>query len=149
MKGISDGKPFCFWFGSHDPHRPYEKGSGSRSGMRLEDVRVPSFWPDTPEVRSDILDYYFGVQRFDREVGELLAGLEAAGKLDNTLVVLTGDNGWPFPRAKANLYDAGTRQPLAVRWPARVRGGRVLDDFVSLTDLAPMAHAIELGSWPR
>ncbi|PYV14700.1 MAG: heparan N-sulfatase [Acidobacteria bacterium] len=137
MKGISDGKPFCFWFGSHDPHRPYEKGSGSRSGMRLEDVRVPSFWPDTPEVRSDILDYYFGVQRFDREVGELLAGLEAAGKLDNTLVVLTGDNGWPFPRAKANLYDAGTRQPLAVRWPARVRGGRVLDDFVSLTDLAP------------
>src|SRR5262245_62985875 len=50
---------------------------------------------------------------------------------------MTGDNGWPFPRCKANLYDGGTRQPLAVRWPARVKSGRVLDDFINLSDLAP------------
>src|SRR5689334_5304806 len=98
-------KPFCFWFGSQDPHRPYEKGSGARSGMKAENVRVPAFLPDTPEVRSDILDYYYEVERFDRESGEILRLLENAKLLDNTLVVITGDNGMPFPRAKANVYD--------------------------------------------
>ncbi len=130
-------RPFCFWFGSTDPHRPYDLGSGRRAGMRAEGVRVPDYWPDAPEVRSDILDYYGEVQRFDREVGELLKMLEEAGRLENTLVVISGDNGWPFPRCKANLYDGGTRQPLAVRWPARVKGGRTIDDFVTLADLAP------------
>lgn len=137
LKALPSDRPFCFWFGSNDPHRPYEPDSGLRSGMKLEDVTVPPCWPDVPEVRRDILDYYFEVQRFDREVGQLLALLEKTGKAENTLVVITGDNGWPFPRAKANLYDAGTRQPLAVRWPARIKGGRTLDDFVNLADLAP------------
>jgi len=130
-------KPFCFWFGSHDPHRPYDKGAGLKSGMKLEDAVVPPYWPDTPEIRSDILDYYYEVERFDRELGEMLKLLEAAGQLDNTLVVVSGDNGWPFPRAKANLYDGGTHNPLAIRWPKHVKDGRKVDDFVSLTDLAP------------
>jgi arylsulfatase A-like enzyme len=137
LKDTPGTHPFCFWFGSNDPHRPYEPGTGLKAGLKLDDVRVPPIWPDTPEVRSDILDYYFEVERFDRDVGELLRLLETTGRLENTLVVVTGDNGWPFPRAKANLYDAGTRQPLAVRWPARAKGGRTLDDFINLADLAP------------
>ncbi len=137
LKSVPGGKPFCFWFGSNDPHRPYDSGTGLKSGLKLEGVRVPPIWPDAAEVRSDILDYYFEVERFDREVGEMLKMLENSGRLDNTIVVITGDNGWPFPRAKANLYDAGARQPLAVRWPAMVKGGRVLDDFINLADLAP------------
>lgn len=137
LQTVAEGKPFCFWFGGRDPHRPYDAGSGLKSGMRLEDVVVPAFLPDTSEVRSDILDYYFEVERFDRDLGHLLGLLQARGQLDNTVVVVTSDNGMPFPRAKTNLHDSGTRMPLAVRWPARVRRGRVLDDFVSLTDLAP------------
>jgi arylsulfatase A-like enzyme len=50
---------------------------------------------------------------------------------------MSGDNGWPFPRCKANLYDGGTRQPLAVRWPAKVKPGQICDDFINLMDLAP------------
>ena len=137
LDGVPAGQPFCFWFGSFDPHRPYPKGSGVKAGMKVEDVVVPAFLPDTREVRSDILDYYVEVQRFDREVGEMLALLKARGRLDNTLVVMTSDNGMPFPRAKANVYDYGTRMPMAVRWPARVEGGRTVDAFVSHTDLAP------------
>jgi N-sulfoglucosamine sulfohydrolase len=130
-------KPFCFWFGSTDPHRPYEKGTGAGSGLKAEDVLVPAFLPDTPEVRSDILDYYYEVERIDREAGAIVAALERAGQLDNTLIVWTADNGLPFPRAKANLYDGGTHVPLAIRLPDKVKGGRTLDDFVVLTDLAP------------
>jgi len=137
LKTVPDGKPFCFWFGSHDPHRPYEAGSGASIGLKTTHVVVPPYWPDNEVSRSDVLDYYWKVERFDREVGELLDLLDKAGKLTNTLVIMTGDNGWPFPRCKANLYDGGTRQPLAVRWPARCKAGQVCDDFINLMDLAP------------
>ena len=132
-----EGVPFCFWFGSSDPHRAYAEGSGLASGLSLEDVRVPAFLPDVPEVRSDILDYYFEIGRFDRELGQILSFLEARGELDRTMVIVTSDNGMPFPRAKADLYDYGTRVPLAIRWPERFPGGRVVSDFVSQVDLAP------------
>ncbi|MBN2312761.1 MAG: sulfatase [Sedimentisphaerales bacterium] len=132
-----EGKPFCFWFGSTDPHRSYKWQSGVKSGMKLEDVDVPAYFPDGEEVRTDICDYYWEVQRFDTEVGELLKMLQEKGELDNTLVVISGDNGLPFPRCKSTLYDSGTHAPLAVRWPAAVPGGRVIEDFVSLSDLAP------------
>ncbi len=131
------GKPFCYWFGSRDPHRSYKEGSGAASGMDINKVEVPPCLPDSKEVRSDICDYYWAVQRFDRHLGRLLETLEKTGELDNTIVVVTSDNGMPFPRCKANLYDLGTHIPLAIRWPGKIKAGRVVEDFVSLQDLAP------------
>jgi N-sulfoglucosamine sulfohydrolase len=130
-------KPFCFWFGSTDPHRPYDRDSGAAAGLKAEQVRVPAYLPDTPQVRNDLLDYYFEIERLDREAGAILRTLEQAGQLDNTLVVFTSDNGMPFPRAKANLYDGGSHVPLAIRLPGRVKAGQQREDFVVLTDLAP------------
>uniref|UniRef100_UPI0039835D9E sulfatase family protein n=1 Tax=Daejeonella sp. TaxID=2805397 RepID=UPI0039835D9E len=129
--------PFCFWFGSTDPHREYESGSGKKSGMQPSKVQVPAWLPDFPIVRSDILDYYFEIQRLDRELGEILKILEDAGQLDNTIIVVTSDNGMPFPRAKATLYDSGVRMPLAIRWKGKIKPGQRIKEFVSLTDLAP------------
>lgn len=137
MERRSKNSPFCFWFGSTDPHRPYEPGSGAKSGLDVKSVEVPQFLPDTPEVRNDILDYYFEVQRFDRDLGRLIEALERTGELDNTVIIVTGDNGMPFPRAKATVYDGGARVPLAIRWPGVARAGTVIDSFVSLTDVAP------------
>jgi len=131
------GSPWCFWFGSRDPHRGYRKGSGVASGMDPKQVDVPAVMPDVPEVRGDICDYFFEIQRFDRQTGEMLEQIEQAGQLDDTLVVVTSDNGMPFPRGKATLYDLGTRMPLAIRWPKHVPPKRTVDDFVNLTDLAP------------
>jgi len=132
-----EGKPFCFWFGTSDPHRGYKWQSGIKSGMKLEDVEVPPYFPDTETVRTDICDYYFEVQRFDRELGEVLQRLESMGELENTLVLMTGDHGWPFPRSKANLYDSGTHVCLAAQWGDQIKAGRVIDDFVSFHDFAP------------
>jgi len=137
FKQAPKDKPFCFWFGPNDPHRPYDKGTGAKSGMKAEDVVIPAFLPDTPEVRNDILDYYFEVERMDRDAGEAIKLLEDAGRLENTIIVWTSDNGMPFPRAKATVYDGGSRVPLAVRWPSKVKGPRTLDEFVVLTDIAP------------
>lgn len=137
LAGQSADTPFCFWFGSNDPHRPYDPELGEASGIDPVAVEVPPYLPDSPEVRADIVNYLAEVQRFDREVGEALELLEERGLAENTLVVVTGDHAWPFPRAKANVYDTGTRVPLAVRWPGRVRPGTVSDRLTSLTDLAP------------
>jgi arylsulfatase A-like enzyme len=131
------GQPFSLWFGSSDPHRPYEPGSGAAAGIDVRAISLAPHFPDASEVRNDVADYYREVQRFDREVGELLDRIAAMGELDNTLVIVTSDNGMPFPRAKATVYDAGTHMPFVARWPARVPGGRRVTDFVSLTDVAP------------
>lgn len=138
LEGQSDDQPFCFWLGSSDPHRPYKEGSGEASGMNLDEVRLPACFPNAIETRRDVADYYFEVQRFDRLVGDAIKRLEAIGKLENTIVVMTGDHGMPFPRGKSNLYDTGTHVPLAIMWPRGQQAvGRRSTDFVSLCDIAP------------
>lgn len=147
MKQRPDDAPFCFWFGSTNPHRPYERGSGVESGMDPEKAAVPECLPEAEVVRSDVCDYYYEVQQFDTQLGKLLQILEEAGELENTIVVVSGDNGMPFPRCKSTLYDLGTRVPLAIRWGDAVSPGRRVEDFVSLCDLAPtflQAAGVEL-----
>ncbi|NLF22512.1 MAG: sulfatase [Lentisphaerae bacterium] len=132
-----DGRPFCFWYGAKEPHRAYDQGSGLRHGKRLADVDVPAYLPDCDEVRSDFLDYALEVERFDRDLGAMLELLDRRGELDDTIVVVTGDNGCPFPRAKATLYQHGCHVPLAVRWGRNLPAGRTVTDFVSFIDIAP------------
>ena len=131
------GKPFFFWFGAHEPHRTYKEGSGVSHGLDPMHVLVPDFLPDTPIVRSDIDDYIFEIEWYDKQLGKVLHFLKQEGELDNTLIVVTSDNGMPFPSAKANLLDYGIHVPLAISWPDRIRKGGVSNDLVSLIDLAP------------
>ncbi|MBD3343805.1 MAG: sulfatase-like hydrolase/transferase [Chitinivibrionales bacterium] len=129
--------PFCFWFGSRDPHRYYGPRARISRKKDLDSIEVPPFLPDNEIVRRDMGNYFFEVQRFDRELGKALEMLEKRGELENTIVIITSDNGMPFPRCKANCYDWGVRVPLAVYWPGVIRSGTVIDDFVSLCDIAP------------
>jgi arylsulfatase A-like enzyme len=137
LSARSGKTPFCFWLGSSDPHRPYKVGSGKSSGIDLNAIKVPGFYPDRPEIRSDIADYYFEVQRFDADCAQAISMLEKSGELDNTIIVMTGDHGMPFPRCKSNLYEMGVHVPLAIRWGNKIKPKRRLNDFVSFIDLAP------------
>lgn len=130
-------QPFFFWYGAYEPHRSYKKGIGKEQGKSIEDVDPADFYPDVPEIRSDILDYAVEIEWFDQHLEKMLTTLEERGELENTLVVVTSDNGMPFPRAKANLYEYGIHMPLAVMWHNGIPGGRVVDDLISFTDLAP------------
>ena len=130
-------RPFCFWFGAHEPHRSFEDGAGLKSNKSLEDAEVPAFLPDHPVIQSDMLDYYREIEHFDLHLGRIIEILKKAGEFDNTLIVVTGDNGMAFPRAKANCYDFGIHVPLAISWPAVVMGGQESDALVSFVDLAP------------
>jgi arylsulfatase A-like enzyme len=130
-------EPFFFWLATGDPHRGYQRDIGIRKGVDPEEVHLYGHFPDADIVRRDIADYYFEVQRWDRMVGRAIAELEAHGLLENTIIIMTGDNGMPFPRGKGNLYDAGVREPFAVRWGQGIQPGREIEDFISFADVAP------------
>jgi uncharacterized sulfatase len=100
--------------------------------------KLPPYLPDVPVVREDFCDYLGEAQAVDAAIGVLLTELERTGELERTFIVVSGDHGIPgFPRGKCNLYDLGVAVPLAICWPGRAPGGRVVKDFVCLPDLAP------------
>lgn len=129
--------PFCFWLGTQEPHRGYGLDNWKLDGRNLDDVTVPDFYPDNPTIRGDLADYAIEVEWFDTHIGRALQHLQAAGKLDNTIIIATSDHGKPFPRIKGQLYDDGFHIPFAVRWGDRITPGRTVDDFITFPDLAP------------
>ncbi len=140
LKDKPKDEPFCFWFGSHEPHRVYEYGTGlSKTNKTINDITlVPPFWPDNDTVRTDMLDYAYEVEYFDQTLGKVLEVLKNSGELDNTLIVVTSDNGMPFPRIKGNVFEHDNHLPLAMMWKNKiVKPGRKVDDFVSFIDFAP------------
>ncbi len=136
-----DGRPFCYWWGPTNCHRKWIQGSGQKLwGLNPDELtgKLPAFLPDVPLVREDFADYLGEAMAFDAGLGVLLEELQNTGELDNTLIVVSGDHGAPgFPNGKCNLYDFGTHVALAVRWPAKIPGNRVVHDFTVLPDLAP------------
>lgn len=136
----TDGKPFSFWFGATEPHRAYEYGVGvNKGGKSISDIdRVFGFWPDNDTVRNDMLDYAYEIEYFDSQLEKMLKILEDRGLLENTIVVVTSDNGMPFPRVKGNSYELSNHLPLAMMWPKGIKKpGRVIDGFISFIDFAP------------
>lgn len=129
-----DDEPFYFWYGAHEPHLKYAEEGHGEDEMALVDV--PGFLPDTPDSRSMLLDYAYEINHFDTHLGRIIASLDAAGELDNTLIIVTADNGMPMPRAKANGYDYGIHVPLAIRWQTAARTPRVIGVPVGFVDLS-------------
>ena len=85
-----------------------------------------------------MLDYAFEIEYFDQHLQKMLALLEERGELDNTIVVVTADNGMPFPRIKGQEYEMSNHLPLAILWKDGIQhAGRTVDDFVNFIDFAP------------
>ena len=142
LKDKAEDEPFFFWYGGMEPHRGYEYGSGIAKGgkklAQISDDDIFDFWPKEDSVRTDLLDYAFEIEYFDIQLGKMLDQLEAAGELENTLIIVTSDNGMPFPRVKGQEYEYSNHLPMAIMWPEAVKHrGRKIDDFVSFIDLAP------------
>jgi N-sulfoglucosamine sulfohydrolase len=140
------GKPFLMIANSHDPHRPFAGSDQekwrprptTRRIIRPDEVQVPTFLPDLPQIRREMAEYFTSVHRADEMVGAMLAELERAGLTDETLVMFMSDHGMPLPFAKTNCYEHSTRTPWIVRWPGVVKpGSRDEKHFVSGIDVAP------------
>lgn len=127
-------KPFFLWLAAIDPHRDYAENT-IEEPHRPEDVIVPPYFPDTPEVRADLARYYDEIARLDGFVGQVLDELDRQGVAENTVVLFMTDNGRPFPRCKTTVYDSGVKSPLIIRWPAKIKPGTTTESLVSSIDI--------------
>ncbi|WP_299461773.1 sulfatase [uncultured Gimesia sp.] len=152
LKDCPQGKSWCFWYGGLEPHRGYEYGSGIKNaGKKLTDIdRVPSYWPDNEVIRNDMLDYAYEIEHFDRHLVRMLELLEQQNQLENTIIVVTADNGMPFPRVKGQEYERSNHLPLAIMWQQGIKTeNRVIDDYVSFIDFAPTFIEVAGLKWER
>ncbi|VGO18304.1 sulfatase family protein [Pontiella sulfatireligans] len=144
------GQPFFFWAGVYEPHLPWGEGNHERLanefGVPLENVPVPPIVEDSMRNRKRRGDFLYEICTADQQLGHMLDRLESLGELENTLVVVTSDNGSviedleaaiPLDRGKTTPDDLGVHEPLAVMWPAGIKAGRKVTDFVRLADFAP------------
>ncbi|MFM8496301.1 MAG: sulfatase [Planctomycetia bacterium] len=147
LKTRDVSKPFFFWAGVMEPHEPSGPNNHllleNEFGVTLDQVSLPPFMEDTPRKRQARASFLYEICLADRHLARMLASLEERGLLENTLVVVTSDNGTAISdgshelRGKASPYDLGCHVPLAMMWPARAQGGRTVTDFVSFADFAP------------
>lgn len=139
LKEKKSNSPFCFWYGGHEPHRSYEYGTGvSVANKKLAQIdSVFSYWPQSETVKNDMLDYALELEYFDEQLGGILKVLEESGELENTIIVVSSDNGMPFPRVKGLSYEHANHMPLAIMWKNGIKNpGRIIEDYVSFTDFA-------------
>jgi hypothetical protein len=140
LNNRSEKGPFCFWYGSNEAHRRFEYGSGARKGEKsIQDIpSIFGFWPDNEIVRNDLLDYAYEIEHFDDQLVKMLEVLDKRGELENTIVIVTADNGMAFPRIKGQSYEYSNHMPLAIMWGKGIKNsGRKIYDYISFIDFAP------------
>jgi len=146
------GKPFCINVNVSDPHKPFYKGESDPNPptrtFRSEEVPIPGFLFDHPDVRRELALYYSTVRRADDCVGKVLDALDDSGEADGTVVIFLSDHGMPFPFAKTQLYHHSTHTPWIVRWPGTIPPASVddrhmisaVDALPTLLDVAGLEH---------
>jgi N-sulfoglucosamine sulfohydrolase len=156
LKAAADAKkPFFINANITDPHRPFyaseqleaqkakknkktelRENEGTIKPFTPEDVTVPSYLEDIPQVRREVAQYYSSVRRFDASFGGIMAALKATGREADTVVIFLSDHGMSFPFSKATVYRNGTWVPVLVRWPGMGQPQR-REEFVSSVDIVP------------
>lgn len=106
-----------------------------------QDVTLPPYYPRDPLFLEDWVQYLDSIRVSDNEVGEILQRLESEGILEQTLIILMGDNGISHARGKQFLYDEGIRTPFIVRGPGIPRGA-IRTDLIEHIDMAATSLAV-------
>jgi len=151
-QAANKNQSFFLMANSHDPHRPFHGSIQERNNFKQtlkdipapsrvygdDEVQVPGFLPDIPDVRKEIAQYYSSVRRCDDTVGAVLRALRESGLAENTLTMFLSDHGMPLPFAKTNCYLHSTRTPWIVRWPGKTEPDTVdKRHFISGIDFMP------------
>lgn len=140
-----DGQPFFSVFNFTTTHESQIRQRPHKQVHDPAEVPLPSYHPDTPEVRQDWAQYHDKMTEMDAQVGQLLADLEADGLAEDTIIFYYGDHGPGMPRGKRWLYQSGLHVPLIVHVPEKYKHlapegyapGAKIDRLVGFIDLAP------------
>lgn len=148
-------KPFFLMANSHDPHRPFAGSDDERKNQAFtaaqnkgdipnpsktfnpNEIAVPGFLPDLPNVRKEVAQYYSSVRRCDDTVGEILKALNESGLYKNTLIIFISDNGMSFPYSKTNCYLNSTKTPFIAKWAGVIKPDVDSTHFISGIDFLP------------
>ena len=103
-------------------------------------VTLPPYYPRDSVLLGDWAAYLDAMRLTDAHVGKIIARLEKEGILDQTLIILFGDNGISHARGKQFLYDEGTHTPFIVRGPG-IAKGKTRDDLIEHIDMAAISLA--------
>ncbi len=158
-KGPALKEPFFAYVNFTQSHESQVRNDGDKyaaNTKRLTDAQrhdpakmvLPPFYPDAPIVRTELARYYDLVTSVDYDMGDVLTWLDDQKLAENTVVFIFGDHGRGMPRYKRWVNDTGTRVPLIVRWPGKVKPGTVREDLVEFLDLPATALALATGAVP-
>lgn len=135
-------QPLFIWYGPSLPHTPLDPPFQHRK------------YYETGEYSESASLYYGNITWFDHGVGTLLDALEAAGELENTLIVYVNDNGWEQgphdeytgdrdlfsnggTRGKLSYFDNAFRTPIIFHWPGHIPNARNDEELISAIDIVP------------
>lgn len=137
-KDAPKGKPFFYVWNTLVTHesRIWERKDKPLT-VQPEDVIIPDYFADIPEVRNDIARKYSNIEEMDRQMGLLIKQLEEDGLLDKTIIIFWSDHGGNLLRQKRAVGNSGLNVPLIIRYPDKRRAGEVDNRIVSLMDLGP------------
>lgn len=136
------GNPWFAYINYADPHEPHERDVNGYPKVKTDPAQI-KLYPWLPADRKDdktkkaLADFQTCVNRMDEGVGLLLKVLRETGHDRDTLIVLVGDNGPPFVRAKVSSFEAGVNVPFLAWWPGQVKGGQVSDKLICTIDIMP------------
>lgn len=166
IKGCDD-QPFflnLWYYAVHTPIQgkpelvQYYEDKAKRMGLdQIEPFEVGEYFPCehkkhlrvTRRVIQSDPAYAALIHNLDENIGRLMKALEETGKLENTVVIFTSDNGGlstaegsptcnsPFSEGKGWMYEGGTREPLIVKWPGVTTPGSRCSVPVTSPDFYP------------
>jgi arylsulfatase A-like enzyme len=141
--GRKPGQPFFCTFNAMTTHESCLHKTHVHPEFLAEKFTLPPYHPDTPEIRSNWVEYYHDVTKMDAEFGKVRERLEKEGLADDTIIFYFSDHGGILPRSKRFVYDSGLHVPLIVHFGknfqhlAPVGPGSKVDAPVSFLDIAP------------
>ena len=141
------GQPFCLFACSNEPHTPWNKGDASR--YPLGKIKLPPYYVDTPDTRKGFASYLAEITYYDKQGGQILALRDKHGLRENTLVMVTSEQGNALPFAKWTCYDSGLQSALISRWPGKIKADTISDALVEFVDFTPTFIEAAGGQVPR
>lgn len=145
-------KPFVLYYAPFAVHTPFEAPSDTTKHFESKKQRG--------HLGRHNATYAAMLKHLDTTVGEIRAALVKSGLAENTILILTSDNGGveytnppatdnlPFKGGKATLYEGGVRVPTIVWQPGRFEGGKWCHAVIDCTDFLPTVAALTGNSPP-
>ena len=135
LKNRDKSRPLLLMIGSKQPHVPWPPAKAATADPKQVSLPPRSF--DTLQTRIDFTRYLEDVKTMDRKLGIARKLVDQYLNPENVITLFTSDHGAQWPFAKWNLYDSGTRVPIIMTWPNRIKPKTKTTAMVSWIDIFP------------